>query len=422
MPPTRLQREGSSLDDLRASIREEFGPAARIVAAEKVTTGGLGGLFRKHHFEAIVEVPSPGESPVARVAIASDGRTRAGILALLEDAESAETSLTDVPMTRAARRSRRAADRPVDAPPVSARASTAVVLPTPVSTSMPAPMSGHGAGHGVGHRAADGAAPDLVPNADPVLATRSDAFASIMDDFTFNGLAPDVSLGEALASSSGDVVDRPREGARDGSVTTVGRSGGPAPALQSGTAVIAPDATHTDGGPVDARSALEAVALSRTGGTAQVARTSAPIDAAGLPMAPAVMRADGDLVVVVGRARDAEIVTGALARTHGVQVVEAGDRRGAILARAAGVQGGHGVASAFAWSTDSADRLRGIGADQVWVVVDAERKHEDTARVLRAVSGTVPLAGIVAVGMGETSSPETVHMFGLPVVDARDWS
>jgi hypothetical protein len=258
--------------------------------------------------------------------------------------------------------------------------------------------------------------PVLSSGDDPALATRSDAFASIMDDFTFNGLAPDVPLGEALASSSGDLVG----GARDGSVTAVGRSGGPAPALQSASAVLR--GATVDDDPEDARAAFEAVATIRPGGTAPVTGTASAIDAAGLPIPPAVVRADGDLVVVVGRAGVASLVTEALARVHGLQVVDAQDRRAAILARAAGVQGGHGVASAFAWSAGAADRLRGVGADQVWVVVDAERKHDDSVRELRAIAGTVSLAGIVAVGMGETSSPETVHMFGLPVVDARDWA
>ena len=55
MSPTRLQREGASLEDVRAAVREEFGPAARIVAAERVTTPGIAGFFRRAHVEATVD-------------------------------------------------------------------------------------------------------------------------------------------------------------------------------------------------------------------------------------------------------------------------------------------------------------------------------------------------------------------------------
>ena len=63
MSPTRLQRDGATLEAVRDAVREEFGPAARIIAAERVTTPGIAGLFRRAHVEATVEVPSPDEAP-----------------------------------------------------------------------------------------------------------------------------------------------------------------------------------------------------------------------------------------------------------------------------------------------------------------------------------------------------------------------
>ena len=56
---------------------------ARIVSAERVTSGGIGGLFRKAHVEATVEVPDASDPPVARVAIAAGPVQRIGIAALL---------------------------------------------------------------------------------------------------------------------------------------------------------------------------------------------------------------------------------------------------------------------------------------------------------------------------------------------------
>ncbi|WFR66135.1 hypothetical protein P9139_14085 [Curtobacterium flaccumfaciens] len=88
-----MQRKGATLDEVRASVRAEFGAAARIVAAERVTTPGIGGLFRRAHVEATVEVPAPDEVPTARVAIADGAVKRVGIAALLADAEEAEARI-----------------------------------------------------------------------------------------------------------------------------------------------------------------------------------------------------------------------------------------------------------------------------------------------------------------------------------------
>jgi hypothetical protein len=324
VPPTRLQRSGASLEELRESVRSEFGPSARIVSAEKVTSAGLGGLFRKAHYEATVEIPGLGDEPTARISIAADAPTRAGILALLDDADADEDRLSG-------RRARRD-------PVADARETTE-------------------------------------------LATRSDAFAALMDDFTFNGIAPGVTLGEALGEP--------------------GRPAGPTPSLPS-----VPPATQA-GEDDDPRAAFEAVA--RSGGAARVT------DDGPLPTPPAVSTADGDLVALVGRGADVAGVVDAFAAAHALRVVDASDRRGGILARAAGVQDGVAVLSALAWPAD----LGGLAPDQTWAVVDAGRKHDDTAAFVRALASTTSVAGLVVVGMGETSTPETVHMLGLPVIDAR---
>ena len=54
--PTQLQLEGPELEPLLARVRAEHGGSARIVQAEKVRTGGVGGFFAKAHFEITVEV------------------------------------------------------------------------------------------------------------------------------------------------------------------------------------------------------------------------------------------------------------------------------------------------------------------------------------------------------------------------------
>ena len=67
-------------------MRQEHGPGARIVAAERVVEGGIGGFFARQRFEATVEVPdAPRGEPVV-----FDLPARAGIAALLAEAEEAD--------------------------------------------------------------------------------------------------------------------------------------------------------------------------------------------------------------------------------------------------------------------------------------------------------------------------------------------
>ncbi|MCJ0702318.1 hypothetical protein FRIG_14450 [Frigoribacterium faeni] len=90
MAPTRVVMTGESLDELRRRVREAHGPGARIVAAQRVTVGGVGGLFARKHYEATVDVPDPSaDQPSARVTITPPA-SRAGIAALLADADAAD--------------------------------------------------------------------------------------------------------------------------------------------------------------------------------------------------------------------------------------------------------------------------------------------------------------------------------------------
>jgi hypothetical protein len=56
-----------------------------------------------------------------------------------------------------------------------------------------------------------------------------------------------------------------------------------------------------------------------------------------------------------------------------------------------------------------------ISADQLWVVVDAGRKHEDTARWVRVLASQLNVTAVAVVGATETATPETVGGLGLPV-------
>lgn len=300
MPPTRLQRSGATLDEVRTAVRTEFGVAARIVAAERVTTPGIGGLFRKAHVEATVEVPAPDEVPTARVAIADGVVTRVGIAALLADAEAAEAR---------------------------------------------------------------------IAGGDGTASTRADAFASVLDGFVADGIA--------------ERAPRPTHTAPDG-----GRDDQAGPRLQA-------DAAPATGLDDMGRSALG------PGGTAR-------------PVPPAVRCADGDLVLLVGRPNDVDAAAGVFATRYALRPTDAADRRSGILARADGVRDGHATLAFAAW--DDVRTTDGLAPDQVWVVVDVGRKHADSEAMVHAVAERAPVAGIVAIGAGETATPESVHLLGLPVV------
>ncbi|OIH93707.1 hypothetical protein [Curtobacterium sp. MCBA15_001] len=322
MPPTRLQRSAATLDALRDAVRTEFGPGARIVSAERVTSGGIGGLFRKAHVEATVEVPAPSDPPIARVAIADGPVQRIGIAALLADAEEAEARI---------------------------------------------------AIH------------------DGTSSARADAFASVLDGFVADGIAPAprpvLVAAPAAVDATPSVGDVPA---------------GAEPGLPS---VLTP--------------ALTPVLPSVLPGGATVVADVVPLVPRPTPAAvrapvPAVCSADGDLVLLVGRTADVDAAAGAFAARHGLRGTDAQDRRSGILARAEGVRDGHALLGFAGW--DDAAALEGLVPDQVWVVVDAGRKHEDSRAMLHAVAARVAVAGVVAIRSAETATPETVDALGVPVV------
>ena len=282
MEPNRFQLEGATLGELKARILAEHGPEATIVAAERVTVGGIRGFFARQHYEVTVERPPRGRRAAQH---GVDLPTRLGIAALLDDADAAE-ALVHSPAT---------AER---------------------------------------------------------LSTGSEGFAALMDELTF---------------------------------ATV-------------------------------RGALPA--------------------AVNVPVIPAALAGAGDLILVIGPADDAleaarslilaagsgEIRVGGALSGEGIERVD--DRRGALAARARGVEQGHGIVVAFGLGRGAepggevAVRIADLGsieADQVWLVVDAGRKADDTARWVHAVAAAVPVHAVAAVGRELTASPETVDELGFSV-------
>ena len=223
-----------------------------------------------------------------------------------------------------------------------------------------------------------------VPAAADV-STRTDAFASIMDDLTFNGIAPAAGAG--------------------GGVGVGAVSAGPT-AFADGDAAD-PDAPH---GAAPRRTAAS-LAAAADALAAQARAVASP----GVPPAPDVSRGAGDLVVVVGRPGDAFRVAAQMASTFGLRSVDVSDRRSGILARATGVHENSAVVTALAWDAAAPAALEAIAADQVWVAVDVGRKHDDTARWVEAVRAVAPVVAAAVVGEDDTATPGTVHLLGVPV-------
>ncbi len=145
---------------------------------------------------------------------------------------------------------------------------------------------------------------------------------------------------------------------------------------------------------------------------------------------PAPLTRPGDLVLIIGLAEDALTIARLMHRlAGGGNVYTSGalvgpnrvdDRRGAQATRARGVETGSSafIAYGFDPTADASERasaLEAFGADQVWVVVDAGRKPEDSTRWVNSINAVVPIDAVAAIGRQFTTSPATVESFGLPV-------
>ncbi|ROS50389.1 hypothetical protein [Frigoribacterium sp. PhB24] len=389
---TTIVMTGESLDGLRREVRATHGASARIVAAQRVTVGGVAGFFARKHYEVTVEVPEAGvDLPVARVSITTPvPAERAGIAALLASADEAEDALqAGAPAPRAAWSASMApgAVASSSAPVRDGFDDVLTGSATPASPRRAARAAAAAASTAGGASATTSTAGGAVPvPAAADVSTRTDAFASIMDDLTFNGIAP-------------------AAGAAGLGAGAAGAGAGPT-ALADGDAAD-PDAPR---GAAPRRTAAS-LAAAADALAAQARAVASP----GVPPAPDVSRGAGDLVVVVGRPGDAFRVAAQMASTFGLRSVDVSDRRSGILARATGVHENSAVVTALAWDAAAPAALEAIAADQVWVAVDVGRKHDDTARWVESVRAVTPVAAAAVVGEDDTATPGTVHLLGVPV-------
>lgn len=90
MDQTKLHLTGTDLEELRTRVAAEHGPEARIISAELVTVGGIGGFLARRYYELTVELPGNADA-VQPLPLPVQLRADAGIIALLKDAEAAES-------------------------------------------------------------------------------------------------------------------------------------------------------------------------------------------------------------------------------------------------------------------------------------------------------------------------------------------
>ncbi|WP_138445284.1 hypothetical protein [Sinomonas susongensis] len=95
MAPQQFLLRGPSLEDITRQAAELYGSDARIVSADRVLDSGLGGLLGRRHIEATVVLPDPVVRllPAVEPDIPHALGARAGIAALLDDADTAEDRL-----------------------------------------------------------------------------------------------------------------------------------------------------------------------------------------------------------------------------------------------------------------------------------------------------------------------------------------
>lgn len=87
MPSIRFRLDHPSLDGVADKARERYGADARVLSAEEVRTGGIGGFFARRYIDVVVEVP---DGPSAPWTATRTARAGGGIQELLDAAEAAE--------------------------------------------------------------------------------------------------------------------------------------------------------------------------------------------------------------------------------------------------------------------------------------------------------------------------------------------
>ncbi|HEY0119408.1 MAG TPA: hypothetical protein VGC04_11565 [Cellulomonas sp.] len=395
-----LLLEGEDLPELMARVRDELGPRATIVRAERVRRGGLGGFFAREHYELTVEVaepPRPAPRPAAPMVLPSGADV---LEAMLDAADRAEAGGAEL---------------------ASSLSSLPSVPSVPsVSPSPPAPPA-------------------------PPVSTAGARFAQVLQGV--RALA-----GEQEAGTPSPAVPAAAGSAARAVPASVGAPGIPVAGARSTAAaaqaspLAAPSPAAPAGAPraVVVRApwpAVEGVHVPSWGqsavGLLAAGVPSEMLDQAGsvaevlerIPEPPQAPRRPGQVLVVVGP-REAASTVAALLRLQwqlpAEAVVESGPE--GLTSSAAIVRwrmrtslAPHPWILVVGVADDATARVLATGLvaaaqpDQVWAVVDARTKRDDAARWLEQIGGARRPDALAVQGLLDTSDPGTVLGLGLPV-------
>lgn len=359
--PNRYRLKGASLEEIRRKAEQLYGPAARIVSAERVISPGIAGLFAQDRYEAMIEILSKHEVVTGEVVPDAD------ILA------------TGEPGT--------ASSGPAGGPAGKDDAGTASATP-----ARPAAQAGGSAGPATG-RAAAGPTHPLPSHQLPSHHFQGAAIAALLEEADAVELSLHRPATAGVSTESPDFAELLE---------------------QLGAGLRAP--------------AEPAAVVGNPGRPASSGDPGTPVPLTGI----------GDLVVLIGLGEDAmdTALTMSMA-AGGADVRTAGQlsayghlhvdgRQSATAARAHAVVTERTVLVAFGLgkARNALARVQSVAAlsaDQIWVVVDAGRKHEDTARWVSVLSAQLNVSAVAVVGATDTGSPESVNGLGLPVgwIDGR---
>ena len=390
--PNRYRLKGASLEEIRRKAEQLYGPAARIVSAERVSSPGIAGLFAQDRYEAMIELQSKHEVVTGEVVPDAD---------ILAGADSA----------------------PATGGPAGATTAGAATAGTVPGAGTPAGKYDAGAA-----AAASAPAARTAAQAGPTHHLQGAAIAALLEEADAAELSLHRPAPAGVSTGSRDFAELLEQLGTGLRTPTDPPAAAPAAAAGAAAGVFG-----SPGHPVAVGSPEQPAAV----GSPVHPAVFAPGSAEGVP-APAPLTGVGDLVLLIGLGEDAMDTALAMSMASGgADVRTAGElaayghlhvdgRQSATAARAHAVVTERTVLVAFGLgkarnALARVPSVAALSADQVWVVVDAGRKHEDTARWVGVLTAQLNVTAVAVVGASETGSPESVNGLGLPVgwIDGR---
>jgi hypothetical protein len=400
-----LLLEGPDLEELLARVREEHGTQARIVSADRLRRGGVGGFFSKQWFELGVEVPDPAAAPALEPALDPALDTVEALLAMADRADSAPSF--DAALS--------AAESPVDTPEQIAAMQRAALTGIPSPAPAPDAADLPDLAAAIAAALAETATP--APPVQPPVEVPVEVPVAVAPRVVEPQATKRATTGTARDNARDKAVAKAREAAKAATAARrVPPAAAPAAAKPAAPKPAAPKATAP--AKRTPKTAAKPKSTPRAKRTAPL-RVTSRVDSrpARMTLADAVVAMPGRITVVAGALPHAiAVAEQAVARLRlapsslyvagpaepGRTGRIYGPEHAASLAeelRAGGpvvlaVDAPVDVPDGAAWAASIADAL---GADAVVAVVDATRRAEDLRRHLTEL-GTVTAVAVHGTG------------------------